>query len=78
MKVLYVFDSSLDQIDVGTGVSWNSDDVFNISNGSCFCEAAEKDREESEQHFGLSLVLCRCGRKGTGCCGEMGLGFFVQ
>lgn len=43
---------------------------------SCSFEDAKGDRERSDQHFGATLVPCRCSAEGRRCCGEMMFALF--
>lgn len=56
-----VFRSCSEQVDVKTGVYSNSDDILNVTYEGCFFENVEGECKGSEQHFGLTLVPCRCG-----------------
>lgn len=57
--VFGVFDSSLEQFDVETGVSQSSDDNVSVSNGSCFLGDVGRYCEGSEQCFrSTSIYSC--------------------
>lgn len=68
--VFSVFDFCRELLDAETGVSWNSNDVFDVRGESCFFEEVAEDCERGEQHSGSTLALCRCVGRVRRCSGE--------